>query len=188
MTAVTDNPNTSVSGFSVTDNANRSPTSFVRLNWRGHPTAIAESLLENIEPLLALLEAQHHQRQAESVANWRERVDDPESQAIVALFGGPEKVLTPKPWTFVFRLRDFRHLHICWMCGTEYRSGSPNTRLCSEACVRLNRIRNSSLWRSRPKPKRKMSCIHCGETFTAKRSDSKYCSGKCRVAAYRRSL
>lgn len=30
-----------------------------------------------------------------------------------------------------------------------------------------------------------MPCAHCGEDFTPKRSDARYCSGKCRVAAHR---
>lgn len=31
-----------------------------------------------------------------------------------------------------------------------------------------------------------LDCLHCGETFTAERSDAKYCSGKCRKAASRK--
>lgn len=29
------------------------------------------------------------------------------------------------------------------------------------------------------------SCVHCGTTFTARRSDARYCSPRCRVAALR---
>jgi hypothetical protein len=29
------------------------------------------------------------------------------------------------------------------------------------------------------------ACAHCGEPFTPARSDARYCSGRCRVAAHR---
>lgn len=31
-----------------------------------------------------------------------------------------------------------------------------------------------------------LTCDRCGETFTAKRSDARYCSGGCRTEAYRK--
>jgi hypothetical protein len=37
----------------------------------------------------------------------------------------------------------------------------------------------------KPEPDRTRSCDHCGETFAPTRSDAKFCSGRCRVAAHR---
>lgn len=36
-----------------------------------------------------------------------------------------------------------------------------------------------------PKPTPTPTCQHCGEDFIPKRSDAKFCSSKCRVAAHR---
>jgi hypothetical protein len=38
----------------------------------------------------------------------------------------------------------------------------------------------------KPKPVRARTCQHCGQMFTSKRSDARFCSGRCRVAAHRR--
>jgi hypothetical protein len=40
----------------------------------------------------------------------------------------------------------------------------------------------------KPKPDHTRACAHCGQTFTPKRSDARYCSGRCRVAAHRAPL
>jgi hypothetical protein len=47
-------------------------------------------------------------------------------------------------------------------------------------------LRTASCDHSKPKPERtKIICAHCGETFVPSRSDARYCSGRCRVAANR---
>jgi hypothetical protein len=37
----------------------------------------------------------------------------------------------------------------------------------------------------RARPRLPRPCMRCGETFTPARSDARYCSGRCRVAAHR---
>jgi hypothetical protein len=71
----------------------------------------------------------------------------------------------------------------CARCGRLFlasrygRVDGPNpyrTRYCSEECTK------------RPKKERpRRDCEHCGWSFTPTRSDAKFCSGACRVAAHR---
>lgn len=63
-----------------------------------------------------------------------------------------------------------------------------NMRHCSYNCFRFDR---SARERERRRQKRTLGlpplwrCWHCGQAFDAKRSDARYCSGRCRTAASR---
>jgi hypothetical protein len=45
-----------------------------------------------------------------------------------------------------------------------------------------------SYWRPPPKPPRKRRCARCDQLFKPKRSDAKFCSGRCRTDIYRARL
>ena len=59
--------------------------------------------------------------------------------------------------------------------GNDFRDHA--RRFCSNTC--------ESRFYRKPKPPLVIECQVCGETFKAKRNDAKFCSGKCRVKAYR---
>ena len=54
--------------------------------------------------------------------------------------------------------------------------------------MRLYDVDATTTGRTRPDamPDHTKHCTECGETFTAQRSDARYCSHRCRQAAYRR--
>ena len=71
----------------------------------------------------------------------------------------------------------------CRHCRRPIYGWYKNTWHCSEECRRqtqYQRQREKVAARRRPRP-----CGHCGEEFTPKRNDGRYCSGRCRVAALR---
>ncbi len=76
----------------------------------------------------------------------------------------------------------------CEVCGTLVLS-RPRSRFryvyCSWECQQelQRRIRNKRAQVRRRLPDR--ACARCGERFQPTRSDSRYCSGRCRTAAYR---
>jgi hypothetical protein len=147
---------------------------------------------EAMAAVLAELEAQHHAKQAKSVEEWRARIQaaeygDQKSAALIALFGGPEKVLVPAPWTFEFNRHKFPWRHLCHECWQEFRSGSIASKVCSDECASERNAANTRLWRHGQKkpPRPAATCGRCGETFAPARADARFCSGKCRVAAHR---
>ena len=84
------------------------------------------------------------------------------------------------------------HTATCLECRRRYerstRHGWGNgVGLCSEQCRRLHQHYNDvARWARRDTPERQpVVCGQCGQTFTPKRSDAQYCSGRCRVAAHR---
>ena len=82
---------------------------------------------------------------------------------------------------------------ICSHCGchmatiaTGWNRG-PAPVVCSTRCeVERERQRQRVKGAARPKAAMHAStCQHCGEAFTAKRADARFCGVKCRVAAHR---
>lgn len=71
----------------------------------------------------------------------------------------------------------------CDHCGTEYirmasRGRKPTRNYCSEYCrVRLSNLANQKL----------RNCGNCDSEFSTSSSKSRYCSGTCALAAYRRN-
>ena len=57
--------------------------------------------------------------------------------------------------------------------------------LCSIECRRAWEALKARERRARLAPSHTLSCRYCSETFTAKRSDARYCSSRCRVAHHR---
>jgi hypothetical protein len=45
-----------------------------------------------------------------------------------------------------------------------------------------------SMWRVPPKPPRKRRCRRCDKLFSPKRHDAVFCSGRCRVAVFRKRV
>jgi len=71
----------------------------------------------------------------------------------------------------------------CRNCDRPMFGWEKRTSHCSEECTlqtqyKRERERRALLREERP-------CPQCGETFKPKRSDGRYCSGRCRVAAFR---
>ncbi len=75
----------------------------------------------------------------------------------------------------------YERWRICEHCGKGFsvRRREQSRRYCGGECVRLARIARAAEKRGT------RTCTTCGEDFTPKRSDSTYCSGKCRQKAYR---
>jgi len=80
--------------------------------------------------------------------------------------------------------RSFDEPKPCDSCGRLIAKPTNNDfredarRFCSGTCA--------SRYYYKPKPLIWIPCQQCGETFQAKRSDAKYCSTRCRVAAHRK--
>lgn len=76
------------------------------------------------------------------------------------------------------------HKQHCEQCGREVGFARPRKRrpvvLCSPSCSSGYSQRGKRKVRHQPKP-----CAHCGEEFTPKRTDARYCSDKCRVYSNR---
>lgn len=64
----------------------------------------------------------------------------------------------------------------CQYCGT--RHWRPRAAFCSPLCA-------TRAWRGGLSFGWDVICDHCGNHFHAGRSDARYCSGRCRVAAHR---
>lgn len=78
------------------------------------------------------------------------------------------------------------HIDRCMVCNTHFFATMKGIKFCSNGCERNHRLERRSLTRgSRAKEHQEQACAHCGAAFIPKRSDSKFCSGKCRVAAHR---
>lgn len=78
----------------------------------------------------------------------------------------------------------------CWECGDLVLLDMFDNRLgqyCSDQCRddRYRREQAESKRRQRAELRGERCCDHCGETYKPKRSGSKFCSTRCRVAASR---
>ena len=68
--------------------------------------------------------------------------------------------------------------------GTRFRPfGFAN--YCSDACKKL--VCRDRYFSHTKAKNLTVDCEHCGEPFVQKRSDSRFCSSRCRVAAHRAS-
>ena len=66
-----------------------------------------------------------------------------------------------------------------------WRPGMFQRATCAD-CLRSKKRERLQAWREKhrqPTPER--SCAHCGEQFTPKRSDARYCGATCRQRAHR---
>jgi uncharacterized OB-fold protein len=74
----------------------------------------------------------------------------------------------------------------CDVCGEVFVPpyGPRRRRFCSDECRRAH-DRQRKAWT--PVVHVEQSCAQCGELFVPARSDARYCSGRCRVAAHRAS-
>jgi ribosomal protein S27AE len=80
---------------------------------------------------------------------------------------------------------------VCGHCGVPMfdntgRSYWGNVH-CSDECRLLSRraIARKSYANNHAVPVKDRACVQCGETFTAKRKDARYCSPRCRQRAFR---
>lgn len=73
----------------------------------------------------------------------------------------------------------------CSHCGNEFWSRDGRNRICSDLCANESRLLAERVRKGKLRKVSSKTCAHCGETFTPARSDAKFCSGSCRVAAYR---
>jgi len=88
---------------------------------------------------------------------------------------------------------DFRNVSTCGYCARRMwtrlqRHDHGTWRYCSTRCKRQHkRDKAREYMRSirQPKAPTARNCQHCGDAFTAKRTDAKYCSPRCRQAARR---
>jgi hypothetical protein len=67
-------------------------------------------------------------------------------------------------------------------CGTEFETPDYKKKYCCETCMTKAGIKSKKEKKSQD---RKRECRLCGETFIPARSDSEFCSVKCRQTAYR---
>jgi hypothetical protein len=103
-----------------------------------------------------------------------------EKQAF-ALMGVSQPVRATPRMLYRTRMRQY-----CRICSAEFFARLP-TRYCSRRCLRA-RWKWRWKWRRRPsraRVKEDQRCRHCGLPFTPGRSDARYCSVRCRVAAHR---
>lgn len=77
---------------------------------------------------------------------------------------------------------------VCDECGEEFtpHARRDDRRFCSRTCANRHWAKTSRA--TRAAPVRELQCAQCGETFTAKRSDAKYCGPACRQRARRVAL
>jgi hypothetical protein len=105
------------------------------------------------------------------------------SDAEMALFGligrSPLSMTEVRPLHYVDRKKQ---LEYCRLCHELFFANRP-VRCCSRRCLRA--WWNCRPRRSRAKVKDELCCGRCGQPSTPKRSDARYCSARCRVAAHR---
>jgi predicted nucleic acid-binding Zn ribbon protein len=70
----------------------------------------------------------------------------------------------------------------CDYCGTEFETFNYRKKYCCENCTNQAGIKNR---KERKAQARKRKCQVCGEMFIPPRNDAKFCSDKCKQAAYR---
>lgn len=75
----------------------------------------------------------------------------------------------------------------CGRCNEFFYYQPPKEphRLYCETCQPVVDADRRKKQYRRNHPQVKLTCEYCGGTFVPKRNDSRYCSGKCRQAAYR---
>jgi hypothetical protein len=69
--------------------------------------------------------------------------------------------------------------------------GDPPRTTPERADEEAAKRRPARQWRLSPPPRPEspmLACASCGRTFSAARSDARYCSGRCRVRAFRARL
>ena len=71
----------------------------------------------------------------------------------------------------------------CRQCDRPIYGWYKRTSHCSAECTLKTQYQRMSEEKARLRKER--PCPHCGETFKPKRSDARYCSTRCRVAAFR---
>jgi len=77
----------------------------------------------------------------------------------------------------------------CRTCGCEAVSFTVQTKpqFCSNACLKEHRRqRVAAIRAANAKPRPRAKCQNCNTEYILSRSDSKFCSAKCRVMAHRR--
>lgn len=81
----------------------------------------------------------------------------------------------------------------CKQCGRRFvhtEQGPGQLKRCSDACIEASKLARRGAWVKRRTAQRSerrdgKRCEHCGEAFVAKRATRRYCSDRCRVAAFR---
>jgi hypothetical protein len=84
----------------------------------------------------------------------------------------------------------YMELRTCLVCGQEFFArgkGTHHTSLCTERCARIRRdqTRTRGNWHRKPVEHPPRPCDHCNHNFIPTRSDSRFCSVRCRVANHR---
>ena len=93
--------------------------------------------------------------------------------------------LTPPARARVRPLRA-REPQECWTCDAKFIGWTHNQgRYCSNHCAREARRTRPRASRAKPAESRTRTCLVCRERFTPSRGDARYCSGRCRVTAFR---
>jgi hypothetical protein len=136
--------------------------------------------------LLEALTAEQHELKLKRNREIREAHDTPEDQRTsdhrwcVAFTSRPDEAddqaVTPVRFYHSGQAK-------CPTCD-RWMIGDARVIYCSNACKQQSLIDQRVPYR--PRPKTEASCAHCGETFIQARSDAKFCSGPCRVAAHRK--
>jgi len=128
--------------------------------------------------------------------HWRETANDPDAteerreqaSRVLAKFDElhREPPTTRHPGPSLCGYPTWRAKKECTYCGEEF-IGLGNTTLCTEACVRARR-KDTHVDSKQPRPHAEHTprpCEHCGESFTPKRNDARFCSPRCRLAHHR---
>lgn len=80
---------------------------------------------------------------------------------------------------------------VCRHCGGSFFARDLKVHYCSDDCRSAFKAAQAIARYARrgsrytPKTPAMTTCCHCGKSYTPKRSDSRYCSVKCRVAHHR---
>lgn len=156
------------------------------------------SLLALLEPL-AQVRTQREQARIDTLNDWWDKADagDPDAKRWVSFSRRPAgRTVEPiKPQSCMMLEYEMNHpynaLSTCKHCGCEMVRliGKHNHKFCSNTCAEASAAEHAAA-RGKydyytPKTPVTVACTVCGNDYTPKRSDSRYCSVRCRVKAHR---
>ncbi len=81
----------------------------------------------------------------------------------------------------------FKYITTCNHCGSDMVVSNTKSKYCTVVCTKAaHRRAVSKINAKRPRVQQSLKCCrYCNETFMPKRADTKFCSGRCRVANMR---
>jgi hypothetical protein len=155
------------------------------------PPGVWEPLESHLEQLKQEKEAARQREKDEEIAYWKAIQDDPNtdeedrSQAREQLHLIRRVDLMAMSFRNTIEEYSFHWGKRCCAVCNQWFWARSGIQTCSNQCNKVRRDKTRIRGDRKPADHTPKPCQHCGERFVPTRSDARYCSTRCRVAAHR---